>query len=388
MALPVGITRAYDYDAASRLTALHYVQNGTPIGELLYTYDAAGLRTSVSGSLARVDLPQPVTATSYDAGNRVTDWNGESETYDQNGNILTAGLTTYQWNARDQLVGVSGPAITATFAYDPMGRRVQKVVNGVTSSYAFDKSTFVREVVGNQTVRYLTGLRVDEYLNRNDGGTSAVFITDAIGSTVSLQPATGAGTDYSYEPFGSTTAAGTTSSSPIGFTGREVDGSSLYYYRARYYDTNRMRFLSEDPLEYAAGQNLYAYVHDSPINLTDPYGTIPIPGLNYFFCFWYSAKCSDAGQACKKALREKYRDKTLLEMLECESEGRKDLFKGEDELYFTKCFLQLPECHNMWEYCGKSAVAPPPFSTRPGGPPTGDLPGGNLPGKPPLLPGR
>lgn len=386
MSLPLGFVRSYEYDAASRLTALRYAQGGTSAGELLYTYDAAGLRTAVSGGLARVELPQAVSSATYDAGNRLSDWGSEASTYDENGNVLTAGLTTYQWNARDQLVGISGPGMTATFEYDPLGRRVEKVVNGVTSSYAFDKSTFVREVVGSQTVHYLTGLRIDEYLDRDDGTTVGVFLTDALNNVVSLKPASGTGTEYTYEPFGGTTTTGAASASPIGFTGRESDGSSLYYYRARYYDTSRMRFLSEDPLEFLAGQNLYSYVNDSPTNLVDPYGTIP--GLNYIYCMWYSSKCTNAGLACKKALQEKYRDKNLLEMLECESEGRKDLFKGEDDLYFTKCFAELPECHKMWEYCGKSAVLPPPGSTRPGAPPAGGLPDGNLPAKPPVMPWR
>lgn len=35
------------------------------------------------------------------------------------------------------------------------------------------------------------------------------------------------------------------------FTGRENDGTGLYYYRARHHDPSRSRFLSEDPLRTA-----------------------------------------------------------------------------------------------------------------------------------------
>ncbi len=44
-------------------------------------------------------------------------------TFDANGNLLTqtdaSGTTTYTWDARNRLVGISGPTVTATFSYDP-----------------------------------------------------------------------------------------------------------------------------------------------------------------------------------------------------------------------------------------------------------------------------
>ena len=50
------------------------------------------------------------------------------------------------------------------------------------------------------------------------------------------------------------------------YTGRESDPETgLYYYRARYYDPNAGRFLSEDPLGFEAGINKYVYVENRPI---------------------------------------------------------------------------------------------------------------------------
>jgi RHS repeat-associated protein len=64
---------------------------------------------------------------------------------------------------------------------------------------------------------------------------------------------------------------------PFAFTGREYDPETgLYYYRARYYDPHTGRFLSEDPLGFAAGDtNLSRYVFNSPANYTDPTGLQP-----------------------------------------------------------------------------------------------------------------
>lgn len=56
------------------------------------------------------------------------------------------------------------------------------------------------------------------------------------------------------------------------FTGREDGGSGLMYYRARYYDPVIGRFVSEDPLGFAAGVNFYNYVGGDPVNANDPMG--------------------------------------------------------------------------------------------------------------------
>jgi len=58
------------------------------------------------------------------------------------------------------------------------------------------------------------------------------------------------------------------------YTGREFDSETdLYYYRARYYDADNGRFISEDPKSFDAGDaNLYRYVGNNPANGVDPSG--------------------------------------------------------------------------------------------------------------------
>lgn len=66
--------------------------------------------------------------------------------------------------------------------------------------------------------------------------------------------------------------------SPIHFSSQGASltlRTSNYYYRARYYDQNSGRFLSEDPIQFRGGADFYAYVWNSPPNLSDPMGQFP-----------------------------------------------------------------------------------------------------------------
>jgi RHS repeat-associated protein len=63
-------------------------------------------------------------------------------------------------------------------------------------------------------------------------------------------------------------------SNPYLFTGRQFDEETgLSFYRARYYDNMKGRFLQRDPLAYVDGVNLYQYVQCNPVNRFDPLGT-------------------------------------------------------------------------------------------------------------------
>jgi len=95
----------------------------------------------------------------------------------------------------------------------------------------------VRETTGTTSVATLRTLGIDEALRRTQGTDTAHFLADGFGSTLALTDATGTPTtSYTYAPFGETASTGTPSANPFQFTGRENDGTGLYYYRARYYD--------------------------------------------------------------------------------------------------------------------------------------------------------
>lgn len=282
LTLPNGVSVEYGYDAASQLTNLTYKLGAATLGDLAYGYDQAGRRNSTGGSFAQVVMPATMSsAATHDAGNRLMQRGSTNFIYDENGNLTSDGTNTYVWNARNQLASING-AVSASFTYDAFGRRTSRNIGGQTTGYLYDGANVVQEqnAASSPTANLLMG-GVDEMFSRGDvaSGTNYTPITDALGSTMALLNAAGVSTtNYSYEPFGGTTATGSTNGNNSKFTGREEDGGTgLYHFRARYYSPALQRFISEDPMGFAAGDsNFYPYVGNDPLNYKDPSGQIPV----------------------------------------------------------------------------------------------------------------
>ncbi|HEX2830433.1 MAG TPA: RHS repeat-associated core domain-containing protein, partial [Burkholderiales bacterium] len=156
--------------------------------------------------------------------------------------------------------------------------RTGKTVGGATTQYVYDGLNIVQEKDGAGTpmANLVTGLGLDETFLRltGSGATASVLglLPDANNNTLYLVNTSGTVTDsYSYEPYGTATQFGTDGTTQL-YTGRENDGTGLYYYRARYYHPGFGRFISEDPIEFEGGPNLYAYVGGNPISWRDPHG--------------------------------------------------------------------------------------------------------------------
>ena len=274
--LPGGVAASYTYDATGQLTAIAYTRAGITIGDLAYQYDAAGRRTQESGSLARRTMPAAVTSATYDAANRLTTWAGATLAYDANGNLKSDGSQTYTWDSQNRLRTIAGAA-NASFGYDAFGRRSSSTISGSTTSFLYDGLNIVQELTGASVkATILGGLKLDEIFRRTDTSGPRNFLTDGLGSVLTLADDAGAvRTQYRYDPYGATVASGDASSNPFQYTGRENDGSGLYYYRARYYNPVFGRFIREDPIGFKGGINKYLYAEANPISYADPLGLDP-----------------------------------------------------------------------------------------------------------------
>ena len=262
-------TRAFAYDDLERLTAA-----GTALAPESYAFDPEGNRTTSHLSASHIT----------DAANRLTEDDAFTYAYDANGNLISktakasGAVTDYGWDAQNQLTRIDFPDLTfAEYRYDPFGRRIEKNVGGTVTRYVYDGQDMVLEFDGTGTLRarYSHGQFVDQPLAMQRDGQSYFFHADRQGSILRVTDAAGAVVnEYEYDSYGNFETRIEGVANPFTYTGREFDAESgLYYYRARYYDPATGRFLSEDPLNFAAGDsNLYRYVFSNPVNLTDPSG--------------------------------------------------------------------------------------------------------------------
>jgi RHS repeat-associated protein len=220
--------------------------------------------------------------------------------YDGDGNLAFDGTFTYCYDAESRLTGVlssgtrAGPGTAvATYAYDAQGRRKSKTVGATKTVFVTDADN--REVLeydgtSGQVQRWYTyGLGIDEPLNQMNvpPATRLTFIPDIQGSIIAtLDSGSGALAKTGYLAYGENVA---NTSGTLRFTGRRLDGetggsaaqpSGLYYYRTRTYSPTWGRFLQTDPIGYAGGANLYAYVNNDPLNLADPLGLDSQFGIN------------------------------------------------------------------------------------------------------------
>jgi RHS repeat-associated protein len=277
-------TLTYAYDNIYQLLS---AKQGTTTKET-YTYDRVGNRLSSLG----------VTPYVNNSSNELTSIPGTSYTYDNNGNMATktdaTGVTTYTWDYENRLVGVALPGAggSVAYKYDPFGRRVQKAfTQGSTTTptnYVYDGRKLLEEIDqnGNVLARYGQGPSIDEPMSELRSSTTSYYDIDFLGSTTSLSNSAGAlANTYTYDAFGKQTASTGTIVNPFRYTGRELDAETgLYNYRFRYYDQNVGRFLSEDPILWDGGINLYRYADGNPVSKVDPMG------LDTNVCYYPSSR--------------------------------------------------------------------------------------------------
>jgi RHS repeat-associated protein len=262
------VTTNYGYDNIYEL--LSATQGGTTTKS--YTYDPVGNRLTSLG----------VANYTNNTSNELTSTSNASYIYDYNGNLTSktnsTGTTNYTWDFENRLASVTlpGGGGTVSFKYDPFGRRIYKSSSSAISIYAYDGDNLIEEANSSGVVvaRYIQGQNVDEPLAVLRAGTTSFYHADGLASITSLSNSSANITQtYTFDSFGNQTSSTGSLTNPFRYTGREWDPeTSLYYYRARYYDLNVGRFISEDPIGFHGGLNYYRYVFNHAVNRRDPQG--------------------------------------------------------------------------------------------------------------------
>ena len=116
---------------------------------LEYNYDAEG---NLSTVIYNLDVLHTYTYGNQNWKDQLTAFDGKAITYDANGNPLTYDGYTYSWQRGTQLASITGNGKNISYVYDSQGHRVQKTVNGVTTSYLYSGDLLMRQTDGTNTL--------------------------------------------------------------------------------------------------------------------------------------------------------------------------------------------------------------------------------------------
>ncbi len=280
-------SEVYGYDALNRLTSFKQgeiitgVEIPNPLKQVQYAMDALGNRTTVTTN----GVATQYTANNMNAYTALTGGQNITPQYDDNGNMTSDGIHTYQYNYNNRLVSVDNGQ-TATYKYDALNRRIQKTVVSTSSTtnyyYCGDQAIEERDANNAVLATYIFGISVDDVLQMQRGGNAYYYHKNHLGSVVALTDGSGNLVErYEYDPYGQPlffdANGNALSQSAVGnailFTGRDYDvETGLYYYRARTMHPGLGRFMQHDPLMYVDGYNMYDYVGNMPIAMVDPLG--------------------------------------------------------------------------------------------------------------------
>jgi len=276
----------YTYDYHNRLVR---EDNAYSNQTTVYTYDGSNIWYKSYYALSFNDtLGTPSDAVNYSMSssafpNAITGYDGETITYDANGNPTAYRGYAMTWSKGRQLASMSKSGQQLQFKYDFNGIRSSKTVNGTKTVYTY---------VGDRLISQKTGSEVINFAYTNSGapygftynGTPYFYLLNLQGDVIGIYDSTGTVVvKYAYDAWGkliSTTGSMASTvgvKNPIRYRGYYYDSETdLYYLQSRYYDPETCRFINADSLiiagDYLQGTNMFAYCLNNPVMYVDPTG--------------------------------------------------------------------------------------------------------------------
>lgn len=303
-----------NYDLAGHLKSIH--SKGfkeeleyDPLGNLLsvklegivsrYTYDdlyqlqtetGASTHTYTCDSLYNCVLRDGKLRT-FNLLNQLIEEGETTYAYDASGNLIKketpVSVTTYRYDTLDRLIGVINNGKETHYLYDAFNRRIFKILptgEKITYLYQGDNEVGSADLAGHiQELRILgigKGAEIGASVAFEIGGILTIPIHDHNGNVIALLDEAGKTLEsYRYSAFGEETiydADGNkieTCHTPWRYASKRVDPETGFsYFGRRYYDPHASRWITPDPMGYATGSNLYAYVLNNPLTHIDLYG--------------------------------------------------------------------------------------------------------------------
>lgn len=286
------INRSYQFDALSELQRIQLdsVYLGTTFTtrkDGLYYDEVGNLRQQTDSLLGATVLA--VT----DVGNRLRSWNGVNYVYDKDGNVTSRsdamGATNFKWDADGQLRWATRFGDTTYYDYDAAGQLVRRRKTGgvIDRWFLWDQGQILAELNNTALGRiaeYVYDQGIDQPVALITGPTGASVVhwyqQSGHGNVDGLIGATGAlEQTLRYDEWGNLEAFSSSiaDSTRLRWKGLYFDGgpAALYYVRARWYDPQARRFVSEDPIGLAGGINAYTFGGDDAVDMSDPSGLCP-----------------------------------------------------------------------------------------------------------------
>ena len=298
---PLNLTESYSYDTLGQLIRHDSVsQNKT----FTYEYDGNGNILSIKeyaysiGTLPTAPMSSMVYSYSdADWKDKLTSYNGEEITYDENGNPLSyRNGMRFTWNGR-RLARILKDNVPIAFTYNEDGIRIMKEYYGVKTRYLLDGSNIVAQEVTNGTSLDYAYFFYDasgspvgmNYLGNNyfykkniQGDIIEIWGTEDGSSSYSFRKLV----SYTYDAWGNIVQMDDSTdnwykigtANPFRYRGYYYDNETGFYYlQSRYYDPVTGRFLNADSIEYLFSGTVqaYSYCSNSPINFVDNSGHKP-----------------------------------------------------------------------------------------------------------------
>ncbi len=227
---------------------------------------------------------------SYDKNNRLVSRNIDGTTtnytYDRQGNLVYDGTSVYRYNGFNRLVGINSDHSNISYTYDHTGLRTGKTVNGVYTKLINDEQDVVAQYVDGRGSYFYRGINLIGYTNsyndvnfyRFNAHGDVTSVVDCFGNVVR---------NYEYDAFGKQRVNpkivinARRDDNPFRYCGEYYDNETgLIYLRARYYNPDLQRFISEDPVK--DGLNWYVYCHNDPVNFMDWNGYEEVSIFSFF----------------------------------------------------------------------------------------------------------
>jgi RHS repeat-associated protein len=284
-----GIGYAYPYSVGSLATTTYSAQP--------YTYDALGNFTTKGSNnytYAQTGYANPDAVTQIANGVSTTTYG-----YDGDGNLTSAGTSTFSWDYRNRLTQAVTQGSTSTYAYDDGLNRVSQTVGNTTTIYPHKYYSITSTTNGGTTYATTTVYvwngdtliaTIDQPIvnGANSGSAVTRYIhPDHLGSTNVVSDESGNVADtLEYYPYGETrlNQPSYPTNAQRQYIAQFKDGNSLSYLNARYLNSQQGQFLSEDPvflgnpsqqnLQDPQSLNSYSYAENNPLTKKDPTGLL------------------------------------------------------------------------------------------------------------------